>query len=319
MRVYFSRNKYERAGKPLQIQKCFMHDGKEWILPAVYICAKGVVADFCVPISVKEIESIFTEYERVYANGKPSAEEREYLKSINPLEDKYSVDLFVNGKNKNRAHTSTTVYLPKGILDDCDFSDAEEYIEAYGLSREQGWLFIRFRCPWTTKRKPKIKTISFQIHDNPIYYPGPHFVTEGNAAKNITFVHPVTKEAHRLDILSCVAEQLPVKTFGDDCKDLEFPRNLYVLSYTVTPPCEITVRDCGVGDRPKRKGLADASCGCGIIGGADGPTAILLSPMNERVKTAFSEFRFDAINRVEWRISFFVSDDAVTEVEVNFL
>ena len=37
----------ERAGREVPVQKWFSWAGRDWFVPSVYLCAKGIVIDFC--------------------------------------------------------------------------------------------------------------------------------------------------------------------------------------------------------------------------------------------------------------------------------
>lgn len=109
---------------------------------------------------------------------------------------------------------------------------------------------------------------------------------------------------------------LPKNSFGS--ARYSYPTHYIAMSYTLTPePMEsITIQDCGDGDKhleivpydvpfasTARKGAACIS----IIGGADGPTAMIFggSKSEEKFHTACSTLHFEAVQGdVEWRIKF---------------
>lgn len=37
----------ERAGREMSVQKWFSWAGRDWFVPSVYVCSKGIVVDFC--------------------------------------------------------------------------------------------------------------------------------------------------------------------------------------------------------------------------------------------------------------------------------
>ncbi len=92
------------------------------------------------------------------------------------------------------------------------------------------------------------------------------------------------------------------------------------MSYTLTPEPleEITIQDCGDGDKPLEIAPANvpfspternnAAC-IGIISGADGPTAIVFGGSERKGKlcAACSALHFEPIpGDVEWRVRFIV-------------
>lgn len=51
-KVYFDSSFWghhgrERAGREMSVQKWFSWAGRDWFVPAVYVCSKGIVVDFC--------------------------------------------------------------------------------------------------------------------------------------------------------------------------------------------------------------------------------------------------------------------------------
>ena len=107
---------------------------------------------------------------------------------------------------------------------------------------------------------------------------------------------------------------------------MEHPSHYVAMTYTVTPDLPdgvVSLADCDDGDRlrqaPSAPGQPTASsCAMvlGIIGGADGPTAIVCSPRGQgRIRAACSSLRFEPVEEVEWRLVFHekpFEDTAVT-------
>ena len=96
----------------------------------------------------------------------------------------------------------------------------------------------------------------------------------------------------------------------------DYPTHFTAISFTLTPePPEnsIFVEDCAESDRPRQVRRETASFApeaqndfCfGIIGGADGPTAIVVGEAGQgKLHTACSSLHFAAVDHVGWRVGF---------------
>ena len=95
---------------------------------------------------------------------------------------------------------------------------------------------------------------------------------------------------------------------------MEYPRFFKAMTYTVEPDIDrnhMAVLDCADGDsaRPKksisREKESVTASSIGIIGGASGPTAVIMGNAVPRtVHAACSAVRFEPVDSVEWRIVF---------------
>lgn len=106
-------------------------------------------------------------------------------------------------------------------------------------------------------------------------------------------------------------EQKTLDTKGVRRENMEYPTQYTLISYTLSPEPEqriYTINDLSESDqpRPKQTNVAEnTSCCCaaaiGIIGGADGPTAIVIgTPQEEHLYAACSALHFETVDRVTW-------------------
>ena len=111
-------------------------------------------------------------------------------------------------------------------------------------------------------------------------------------------------------------------------ENIEYPRCYTVMSYVVTPEIsyrDFMVRDYDDGDCAIRKAAenngyvpeASNDAAIGIIGGADGPTVIMLGGTDSEgtVRTACSNLRFAQKEKIRWVIEFSVKDLPDIEIE----
>ena len=170
-------------------------------------------------------------------------------------------------------------------LPDGEFNEQEAKWEAdhYGLDTSFGWVICWDAFPWKTKRRPQIKTLALTMEQQPYCIPGPHFKIHASD-DSFTFSYSVNGKEYTLAVQELEQQILPKNSFGSD--RCFYPTHYIAMSYTLTPEPseEITMQDCGDGDKPRKIAPADVSlsptarndAACiGIIGGADGPSSIV--------------------------------------------
>lgn len=228
----------------------------------------------------------------------------------NPFEMDFHALLRLNGRELTYDHGSGAVYNPCLSSEYEREEEAELAVEHYGLDPNVGWAIWRFCYPWATKRKPQIRSLSMTMIQDTVAHPGPHF--EGDHPGDTTAFSYGGQE-HTLTIQEWEAQTMDWSRMPDP--ELERPSHYVAMSYTVTPDLPdgvLTVVDCEDGDRPRQVSVPGqpvaTSCAMvmGIIGGADGPTAVLCGPeRQEKLHAACSSLYFEPIDRVEWRMVFY--------------
>ena len=97
---------------------------------------------------------------------------------------------------------------------------------------------------------------------------------------------------------------------------MEYPNHYHMMTYTLEP--EIPVRnfmlqDCVPSDEPRirkvhfsnQAEINGAAACIGIIGGSDGPTAVIFTHGEPfKPHAACSSLRFEPIQEVEWQVTF---------------
>ena len=156
-----------------------------------------------------------------------------------------------------------------------------------------------FPLPWSSSPPPFLGSASGQLP----------------RGKKFPFTHPTTGQTHTLTVESLEQGTLLKEALEND--RWEYPTHFLAMQYTLSPALPentLSVRDCAQGDRPREKAPAAwaptarayAAVSIGIIGGADGPTAVFLSvPAGEKARrTAFSSLYFAPVEQVEWLLVF---------------
>ena len=333
-KVYFDGNFWghsgrDKEGKEITVGKSFEWNGREWLIPAVYLCAKGLVVDFCMKASAEEIRAFLekwkidpqSEEEREF-----SQEEQMLIDLDNPLNVDISPEVVVNGQKLKGSHGCGTFYNP--VMAQAMGDESVWIADHYQLDKNDGWMLARRSFEWVTSRKPVIKELSVTMRQYPGNIPGPHFVAD-NPGDTFTFDCPVTGRQHTLTVVDIRSEE--ASSEHDFMPGYEFPSHYRLMSYTVTPEIPdrtVNVFDCVQSDQPRRiesvppespyEPQSTHCCVMGIIGGADGPVAITVGvPEEAKVQAACSAVHFEPVEKVEWRLTF--REEPCAEMTVELL
>ena len=318
-KVYFEggfrgHRKNERPGKEIPIGKQFCWAGHHWQIPAAYSCGKGLVIDFCMRVEADEIRAFMEKWNLTQENDScENFTPEQQMEMDNPLCLHFSPRLELNGKKLRASQGCAVTYnpcLPDGMGIELV---AKWAVEHYGLDISYGWAIFRNAFPWDYKRRPHITALSLTMEQQPVPIPGPHF-TATAPGDSFSFVHPVSRTEYTLTVQDLERQTLPKNSFGSGhC----YPTHFTAMSYTLSPETseQISVSDCADSDKPREilpdhdsfapSASSNAAC-IGIIGGADGPTAVMLGDSSQgRRSTVCSALHFEPVRHdIEWRITF---------------
>ncbi|MDF2537476.1 MAG: hypothetical protein K0S76_497 [Herbinix sp.] len=335
MKVYYSGNfwgghKYEHAGKEIPIEKAFLWGGLQWRIPAIYFCSKGLVIDFCVEIPSERFEKFFEHWNQDKRMSGLSEEDRFQMQRENPFSIDPQVEAKLDGKELKHPRMCAVGWHPLDEEREEDEKVQEELMEHYGCDRCRGWRFVRVCFPWSTSRKPQGKTLALRLKENPVIYLGEHFTTEESSKRQeINFIHPVTDMEHKLTIIECKTHTLPANTFSFE-DGMEYPGTMKVVTYCITPELsgrEFGIQDCARSDPPRSNNINSLSlggrsaCSVGIIGSADGPSAIFVVDKGTKEcnwRTVYSSLHFSEVPQVEWQMMFYVKETEDFYQEIVF-
>lgn len=306
---FWSEREISRAGTEIPVQSKFLWDGREVLVPSVYSCAKGLVVDVCIKIPAKDIRAFMDKWNLSPKNdGSDFTEEQQMqAEAESPMAISFSPEVTVNGKVLRTSHGSGLSWNP--CTSDANCLEAKGAIEHYGLDPSSGWVVSRHAFPWATARRPKeIKALSLTLAVDPVRLPGSKF--EGDTpGVQIAFIHPINGKKHTLTILECEKQEMPEHAFRDE--GFDFPTHYTAMSYTMVPELPegaFSVMDTVQGDRPRKKqadpNAPTADCvamSVGIIGGADGPTAVFIG---SKPRAACSSLHFSPEYDVQWQMIF---------------
>ena len=304
----------KRPGTEIPVGKAFSWGGYQWIVPAVYACADGLVVDFCRKISPEQVQSFHEKYD---LDTNQTRERQEELERENPLNFEFTGTAVCNGKPMRWQGMTCSYWLTKSCRGEGEAEEPEAAAAAahYGLDPAFCWAFSRMSFPWAAKRKPAVKSLSLTLSQEPVSLPGPHFSLQ--PGESIAFTHPLTGVRHTLTVQEWERQEMDMsRPFQEE---MDFPPHFVTMTYTLSPDIpgnRFTVQDCARSDqaRPKNpdpRGPVGAGCSVMVpvarIGGADGPTAILFHTPGETdpgLHAVCSSTHFAPVDAVEWRSVF---------------
>lgn len=306
--------KFEDKGKPgweIPLGTSFRWADRDWLIPSVYRCAKGLVIDFCRKIPEKQVQEYFDKWNLMNEDENHFTDaEMEQINNENPIEFAFHAVAEVNGKKLDWSHGNGFWYSSlSGEAQNTD-SDSEAWMNHYQLDRSCCWSFARYHFPWATKRKPDINELWVELEQDEISCSGEPFTVSGpNEIVNIT--HPVTGKAYTLKVLDLQPETLSEQQLfeGFIC-----PKYLWTIRYTLDPELphnDFSLRDCDESDmairaQEEKQSTCDSSvevAALGIIGGADGPTAVIVTRIdkNANERSDCSSLHFEPVSKVVWK------------------
>lgn len=236
------------------------------------------------------------------------------LELDNPLCLHFNPRLELNGRELRASHGCAVTYnpcLPDGMGIELE---AKWAVEHYGLDTSCGWVICRDSFPWVSKRRPEIRTLSLIMEQQLVSVPGPHFTVKA-PGDSFHFVHPANGTEYTLTVQELEQQTLQKNSFGSG--RWIYPTHFVEMRYTLSPEASerITVSDCDDSDKPLEimpdhdsfapSASSNAAC-IGIIGGADGPTAVVFGASSQGKPCATcSALHFEPVQHdIEWRITF---------------
>ena len=338
MDVYFEENYWgcmrereqtkEEPGKEIRLSTSFTWKGRQWQIPAVYVCGEGLVADFCGRI---EPEAICAFYEKWGSREgeRLSAKEEERLRQETPFDNHFRVEAQVNGEKISVRMGCGTSWCPpelrpgdEAVSAESDWAE-ELLMNEYGLDPGAGWVFWRNSFAWKGLVPESLRSLIFTFIEDPVSVSGPHFWTrQEEAGKTIPFVHPATGRTHVLTILGQEPESLQNREFPPELGIEDWPIHFHVLHYQVEPELpdgELLISDCAQSDSIVRTEQPAASS-VAVIGGADSFFVLGKQPDSKvypKRRVAYSALHYTPAEAVEWKMVFRVDSGIRAEVEVE--
>lgn len=318
MKVYFGRNFWGRHGRDILCEKVavnrrFEWAGNTWYIPAVYVCEQGIVIDYCVETEPEKIKAFVDRYAALEERADElSHEDYEQAMQDNPMNIKFGTEVMVNDEELLRSMQGCGIsWLPETCnpVGQENVPEALELVEFYKLDKNKGWTIRRHSHKWTAVKMPVLNRLEIKLSKPKIEIEGIRFKTP-LPGESIKFTHPITGAEHVLNVVN-VEHQESTFDFGQE--GYEFPKHSTCMMYTLAPDidnADFRICDTKKSESPYLKVTKSKSehgaASIGIIGGADGPTAIIMQPVNKDTKLhmACSAVTFEPADEVEWRVVF---------------
>ncbi len=313
-----------KSGREIPLNKSFAWGGETWHIPSAYLCSGGVVVDFFAEVDTEKFFAFRRNAETSFQNGRPTEEDEEQFLRMNPSSINFHPTIIVNGVELKNKRGHGDAWYPAFCRDDDTEEDvrAKYLVEHYGFDLDK--IYIIRRCTFPSETKiGDITSLTLKMVRSPETFSGIHF-TDPKVGESFDFTHPVHRTEHTLTVVEYEAEEMDQSKFASD--EFIFPTHMTAMQYTITPNLpreEVSVRECGNGDSPRRKETApktgyDFCSAIGIIRSADGPTAVTVGvPQMAEVHTACSGLYFEKQEAVEWRMSFRVK--MVEDAEIRLI
>ena len=290
----------DHAGKELAVNKSFTWGGEEWLVPSVYFCGKGLVADMFKKVSVDSFREFIEKFgldENSDCDGF-SDEQQAEIEAENPLNSDIFASIQFGGRKSDMEFSSSDCWNP--LFPDSGDA-AKVLLDRYGLDKSFCWLAVRMSIPWRGRKPKKSDSLTLQLRAEKIPVPGAHFKANRPGDKT-EFTNPATGKTHILTVTDIKRQSLA--QFPHIGKDE--PKFFTLLRVDISPEISkdaLLITDCAEGDRTHKGALPRNASAIGIIGGADGPTVIVTSSASGR--TACSSLYYEPEYEPDWCMVFY--------------
>lgn len=286
------------VGTPIAIEKHLTWGENHFYVPAAYLSEEGLVLDICAEIEREDIRAFLDKwYSHLTQPLELPHNLREQIEQENPMAKDYYANVSVNGQPLSRDRACGIGWVPPELLPDEKINDhAEVVLRHYGLNPAQGWSFRRVSLKWTVEKPPKIDSLTLTLSQRPRSIPGKPFEMPA-IGESVEIIHPLRRETYTLTVREVSREQV-----SDRLARPGLPEHALFMSCTLSPDldCEhFQIRDTVEDERSKQQ---EQAASIGIIGGADGPTAIaFLTPQQPHLHCAVSSMRYAPPKTVVWQ------------------
>ncbi len=291
------RSRPDANGLAIRTGWRFFYAGQDYEIPAVYLFKKGFVVDIIGRIDTNTLRAFYERYEQ--RDERLTPYERAQAMLEHPYQILAGMKLWFNGEEEIGSwHTDEALYMP---WQEHHLPLVQEALEAYSLDQDACFSIMRLHAPypqangaieavsrmWT---RPQLESLRIVISPSERMLPLEHSFTVDLEAKEkpeLAFAHPVTGTIHTLRVTDAEWQDFSAQ-FQKMYRMLKHRKHMrhtlgglgHVLriGYTLTPPLpqgeRLQLQDAARTLRPSEHSGASA---IGVIGGADGPTAIFIA------------------------------------------
>lgn len=317
-------------GEEVKLNKLFAWSDEKWNALSAYICEEGLVIDFGVEISLDKLNAFLDKWN--LRNGEHngySEAEQALIRDEQPMEISFRSILTCNGNILRSSSRCSLSWIPSSChLGECNPIEARRFLSHYGLETDKAWVLWRCSYRWNTQKESKLDSMNLAMMREAKRIVGQSFSCPEEET-SVEVANPISGETYRLNVHEITRSEIQRPAFHNS--DLEYPTHYLMMTYTMEPDIAnrfFSLRDCSHGDSPRQKhpdpnaleATMYSAASVGIIGGADGPTALIFgSPQTnqENHHAACSALHFDAVGEVEWSPVFQVK--TVEDIQVTVL
>lgn len=305
-----------KPGTEVPIGKHFRWGSEKWYIPSAYICDEGLVIDYCMEADPAGVKAFIDKWDLLNEDRNHyTKEQQEQMRREHPLNAHFNGKVTCNWESLQNGHSCDGTWLPTSCVPDGTRQNdtAKGILTHYDLDESKGWAFHRWSYPWGNAVGHELYALSVRMERQREHIAGQHFTTPA-VGESVILTHPLAGEVYTLTVHEVEQQELPERLFPDP--NMEYPNQLLTMSYSLEP--DITgrgfmIQDCDHGDKPRQKkrdpnefepvAFAHAAA-IGVIGGADGPTAVFVGAHTPKLHAACSSLHFEPVGEVEWRTVF---------------
>lgn len=290
MKVYYNSSLWSIdkgiRGLPFKINWKFEYAGAKRCIPVVYRFPKGIVFDIITFLDEARLRDFFEKYEAVEEKLTPL--EKQCAKQEHPYQSVPIKKIWIDGQRVEEGYSSRgALSIPwasqrddlthvrktySHLLKDTSCFACQRYCVPYPETGSIIQKLLRIL------RLNKIKQIKLSTHSVQRFHPlNIHFVVAEKGNSNLVrFNHPITGETHTLYFQNTKLVEMPL---GVDVKDSVYiTHSMYEIEPALPKGDSLQFNNSIQYIQPQVDKLNPTAASVGIIGGADGPTSICVSP-----------------------------------------
>lgn len=293
MKIYYNSSLWSKGkglrGLPQKIYWQFKYAGSKRCIPVIYRFSKGIVFDVITFLDEAKLREFFKKYKAIEETLTPL--QRRCAKQEHPYQDIPIKEIWINGKRVESGYSSSsTISIPwarqddkltlvrkaySSILKDTSCFACERFCVPYPETDSKAQKFMRFF------RLDRVNSLKLITHSVQWFSPlDIRFEMSGKEnQKEVCFKHPITGIIHKIYFQNAEFVEMPL---GAGRNRFYTVQSLYEIEPAL-PQGDTLQFNSSIQyiEPPEDKFTPTAASSIGIIGGADGPTAIFIAAKNK--------------------------------------
>lgn len=145
---FWARTHEDEPCEEISIEKHFQWAGKDWYIPSVYTCEKGMVTDILMRVDTTKVLEFMDKWSVTPENEfQFTPMQRRQMELENPLSFNFCSEITINGKRLYTNRGCGIVYVP--FRDEFDREEWMPILDYYNLDRASCWVIQRSCYLWT--------------------------------------------------------------------------------------------------------------------------------------------------------------------------